>query len=327
VSEPKPVDKATWKVISPPPALPVNAAEALLEEWRGTNRVISAEPLQGGIMNWNYSIRLSGSSDRFVMRFYDRQPASCAKEVRILDLVRDDVPVPRVLHANVSGATGWPPFCVLEFIDGISLRELRARGNAKGVAEACYDAGRLLPRLARHRFARSGILTADLEVAEGPFAGVSSAQVIEHFTSSPLFRQRVDGSLLARITDRVHASDADVAAGDDEVTLVHGDFNSPNILVHETAGAWRVAALLDWEFAFAANIYVDIGNMLRYERPGESRYEPHFSRGLMDAGWKAPAGWVERARFADLPALCELLTREDVPEAVVAELRNLIAEG
>ena len=322
-----PVDKATWKVISPPPPLPIEAADALLEDWRGSNRVVSAEPLSGGIMNWNYAIRLSRSAERFVMRFYDRQPLSCAREVRILELVRDDLPVPRVLYSNTVLAQGWPPFCILEFIDGISLRELRRRGNVKAVAEATFDAGRLLPRLTRHRFSRSGILSAELEVEDGPFAGASLAQVVEHFVSSPLLRQRIGAPLLERLLDRVHANDVEVRGPDDELSLVHGDFNSPNILVREDRGAWRVAAVLDWEFAFAANIFVDIGNMLRYERPGQSRYEPHFSRGLIDGGWSATAGWFQRARLADLPALCELLTRDDVPDAVADELRDLLRTG
>jgi hypothetical protein len=64
--------------------------------------------------------------------------------------------------------------------------------------------------------------------------------------------------------------------------------------------------------------------MLRYERPTQSRYEPHFSRGLLDEGWRAPDDWFLHARLADLPALCELLTRDAVPEAVVNELRELI---
>jgi hypothetical protein len=64
--------------------------------------------------------------------------------------------------------------------------------------------------------------------------------------------------------------------------------------------------------------------MLRYERPGQSRYEPHFSQGLIDGGWNAPSDWFLRARLADLPALCELLARDDVPDAVVAELCDLL---
>jgi aminoglycoside phosphotransferase (APT) family kinase protein len=329
-------DKATWKVVSPPPPLPVGTADALLDPWRNGRSIVEVEPLAGGIMNWNYRIRLSGSAERFVLRFYDRMPQSCAKEVRILSTVRDDVPVPRVLFAEPApaprGPGDFPPFCLLEFIDGISLRELRRRGEVAGVAEASYDAGRLLPRLMRHRFPRTGILSTEMAVEHGPFADGSLLGIIDHVAASPVFAARVDAALRARIESFVRAheglsawpSPADAGAG--RATLAHGDFNSPNILVRQEGGHWTVAAILDWEFAFAGSILVDIGNMLRYERPGQPRYEPHFSRGLADAGVDLPDDWFLRARLADLPALCELLTREDVPDAVVAELKDLIGE-
>ena len=320
-----PAEKATWKVVSPPPALALATADRLLADWRGTNRVIEIEPLDGGIMNWNYAIRLSGAAERFVLRFYDRAPASCAKEVAILGIVRRDVPVPSVLHAAVDGADGYPPFCVLEFIDGISLRTLRRRGDAKGVADATYDAGRLLSRLGRHRFERSGLLSPELAVTDGPFAGASVTDVVEHFVRSPLFRQRVGADLVVRVVDFARANEGRVEQTRGAV-LVHGDLNSPNIFVRQERGSWRVGAILDWEFAFAGSMLCDVGNMLRYERPDQSRYEPHFSRGLIDGGWDAPDDWFLRARLADLPALCELLTREDVPDAIVAELCDLIRQ-
>jgi hypothetical protein len=87
-----PAEKGTWKVVSPPPALPLATADHLLAGWRGTRCVVQAEALDGGIMNWTYAIRLSGSPERFVLRFYDRAPSACAKEVAVLALVRTDVP-------------------------------------------------------------------------------------------------------------------------------------------------------------------------------------------------------------------------------------------
>jgi aminoglycoside phosphotransferase (APT) family kinase protein len=319
-------DKATWKVVSPAPPLPVAKADALLAQWRGGRTVVEVEPLKGGIMNWNYRLRLSGSPERFVLRFYDRNPASCAKEMRVLSLVRDDMPVPAVHHVEATGVDGFPPFCVLEFIDAISLRALRRGGDMNAVAMASYDAGRLLPRLMAHRFERSGVLSAELAVVDGPFAGASLATVVEHFDASALFRERLDPSFRARLLAFVQSNEALHAGTGATVSLVHGDFNSPNIFVRETAGKWRVAAILDWEFAFAGSVFSDVGNMLRYERPGQPRYDPYFSRGLIDGGLALPDDWFLRARLADLPALCELLTRDDVPNEIVAELRDLIAE-
>ena len=324
MTNPNLADKATWKVVSPPPALTVDEADTLLATWRDGRAVAEVAPLSGGIMNWNYRIQLAGSAHRFLLRFYDRMPASCAKETRLLELVRGDVPVPEVLFVNTDGANGQPPYCVLEWIDGISLRELRRRGDDRGVADACYDTGRLLPRLMRHRFDRSGPLDANLNVTDGPFTDAQLSAVVEHFTESTLFRRRVNDTMRARLhvflraTERLHD-----ALG--PATLVHADFNSPNIFVRETNGKWGVAAILDWEFAFAGSILCDVGNMLRYERADRPRYEPHFSRGLADGGWQLPDEWFLRARLADLPALCDLLARDDVPDPIVVELVDLLS--
>jgi len=319
-------DKIAWKVLSPPPVLTPVDADALLANWRGAQSVVDIRPLEGGIMNWNYRIGLSGSTERFVLRFHDRMPTSCAKEVRVLGLVADVLPVPKVLMAAPAGAAGYPPFCILEFIDGISLRELRRRGDTEGVADACYDAGRLLPRLTRHGFDRAGVLSLALEVEDGPFAGASVGDIVDHFAASPAFCRRIDSSLRDRLIAFMGEMAARVRDADQPVCLAHGDFNSPNILVHRHSGRWSVAAILDWEFAFAGSPWCDIGNMLRYERPGECRYEPSFSRGLVDGGLLLGDDWFLRARLADLPALCELLTRDDVPDAIVAELKDVMRE-
>jgi len=326
VTNPNHLDKATWKVVSPPPALTPATIDALLTAWRGDVAVTAVEPLAGGIMNWNYRIRLSGSAEQFVLRFYDRNPESCAKEVKILDLVQSDVPVPRVLFVEPRGAAGYPPFCVLEFIEGISLRELRRRGDAKALADASYDAGRLLARLQRHRFDRSGRLSAGLTVEDDVLAGVSLVGVVDHFVESPVVAGRLDAGLRERLRSFVRATEPLHASPSEPASLVHGDFNSPNIFVRQDGGRWVVAAILDWEFAFSGSMFADIGNMLRYERPGQSRYEPHFSRGLVDGGWEPAGDWSLRARLADLPALCELLTRDDVPDVIVTELRDLITD-
>jgi aminoglycoside phosphotransferase (APT) family kinase protein len=316
-------DKVAWKVVSPPPPLSAGAVDALLEPWRAGRSVVEVQPLTGGIMNWNYRIGLAGSAERFVLRFYDRMPASCAKEVRILGLLADTIPVPRVITANTSGVHGLPPFCVLEFIDGISLRELRRRGAATSVQDACYDAGRLLPTLRALTFEHSGLLSAVPEVTPGPFADASLGEVIAHFARTPALRSRVDAPLRQSL-QRFADGSSGLMADAESACLVHGDFNSPNLFVHERQGQWRVAAILDWEFAFAGSPWCDVGNMLRYERLGRPRYEPGFSRGLRDGGLALGDEWFAQARIADLPALCQLLARDDVPPAIVVELVDLM---
>jgi aminoglycoside phosphotransferase (APT) family kinase protein len=176
-----------------------------------------------------------------------------------------------------------------------------------------------------HRFERSGLLSTELTVEDGPFTGASLTTIVEHLAASAMFRERLDATLRTRLFAFVRSNERQMSRGT-TISLVHGDFNSPNIFVRHDGGKWRVAAILDWEFAFAASVFCDVGNMLRYERPGQPRYDPYFSRGLVDGGLALPDDWFLRARLADLPALCELIARNDVPDEIVAELRDLIGE-
>ena len=317
-------EKSGWKVAGPPPPLSLATAESLLASWRGHRGVEDVRPLDGGLMNRNYRVRLAGSRDVFVLRFFDHDPAACVKEAAVLALVRDTVPVPEVVHVDANGAEGFPPFLVLEFVDGISLRELKRRGDLDALGEAAYDAGKVLARLARHRFDRSGLLTSALTIDSSAFDGATTFGLVDHLAQSPAFQRRVDTDLRRRVDVWARASQrrfGDLSAP----SLVHGDFNSANILVREEGGHWSIAAILDWEFAFAGSFFCDVGNLLRYERADRPRFEPHFSRGCVDGGLALADDWRERALFADLPALCELLARDELPDHVADEVRELIS--
>jgi aminoglycoside phosphotransferase (APT) family kinase protein len=167
----------------------------------------------------------------------------------------------------------------------------------------------------------SPALTVDSTFTTGP---ITTAGLVELFAKSPSFQRRVDARLLDRVLRTAYEWDEHPDAPDVGATLVHGDFNSRNILVRRHAQAWSVAAVLDWEFAFAGPVYCDIGNFLRYERAAQPRFEPFFSRGCRDGGVDLRVNWLMAARMADLPALCDLLARESTPEDVVTEVLGLV---
>jgi len=205
------------------------------------------------------------------------------------------------------------------------MRDLKRRGGRPEIGEAAYDAGRHLAALSTHRFARSGPLTPALTVESSFIDGpLTTAGLIEHFAGSSVFRQRVEAALVERLIDVARRWDEREGAVDGPSTLVHGDFNSRNILVRREGAEWVVAAILDWEFAFAGPALCDVGNFLRYERASRPRFEPSFSRGCRDGGLNLDKGWFRASRMADLPALCELLARDGVPSDVVTELIELV---
>jgi aminoglycoside phosphotransferase (APT) family kinase protein len=291
----------------------------LLDPWARGRAVSQPVFLRGGLMNRNYRVGVGG--DDVVLRFYDRTRTACAKETAILQAVAGVVAAPRVLYAEPDADP--TPFAVLEYVDGISLRELKARGDGEALASAAYDVGRQLAAL--------GSVAVGAEVMGVPgidptvLAGSNvNARLIEHFVESPTLRTRLSESDVERVVRFAWHREELLAPYSGARSIVHGDLNSPNVLVGQSGASWIVSAIIDWEFAFAGHVFYDIGNFLRYERQGVPRFEPWFSRGLADGGVVLPTQWLAMARVADLGALCELLTRTDVPDNVVHEIRGLI---
>lgn len=107
--------------------------------------------------------------------------------------------------------------------------------------------------------------------------------------------------------------------------LVHGDFGGSNLLVRQEAGHWAVAAVLDWEFAFAGVPFVDFGNLLRPplgDRPG---FAAAVAAGYRLAGGDLPEDWRHRSRVIDLFAWLQFLARPDASDALITDACQMVA--
>lgn len=304
-------DKINWTRTAPTDVPSLVEIDALLAPWLGARRVVGARLFKGGLSNRNIALTVDGAPESCVLRFFDRDPSSCAREVDVLQRLRGEVPVPDVLYADAAPADG-PPFAVLSTVTGIPVFQLRQSGDAQALAEAVYDAGCVLGRLRAHH----GPAT--------PFTTIEA--IVEMLVATPIVRQRVGARRTDALIGFVRTMQPRVSEMGAPASLVHGDYNSQNVLVARSPRGWRVSGVLDWEFALDASPYVDVGNFLRYHRASRPRYEPHFSRGLRDGGVELPHDWLTLARFFDVPALCELLARPHVPDEVVAELNLLLDE-
>jgi aminoglycoside phosphotransferase (APT) family kinase protein len=116
-----------------------------------------------------------------------------------------------------------------------------------------------------------------------------------------------------------------LAALNSQSRLVHGDFGHRNLLVQCIDGVWRVAAVLDWEFAISGSPLADIGHfLLRHDKSSMGLIEPSFVKGYLDEGGNLPEDWRHLAALVDLTALCESLTHEQLPGSVANELVELV---
>ena len=87
---------------------------------------------------------------------------------------------------------------------------------------------------------------------------------------------------------------------------------------------WRVAAVLDWEFAFAGSPFFDFGNLLRPPVGDLDGFAEAVAAGYRQAGAAIPPDWRDLARIADLTAWADFLNRTDATPAVIADARRMI---
>jgi len=324
-----PPNREPWRWRPGPRGIPPAGA---LERMTG-RPVQVAEPLPGGLRNTNLKLRLEGLREPVVLRVYEHDPSLCRKEADLLRLLAPSVPVPEVIRAEPDGVGGLPPFALLRFVEGITFLDLKRAGDREAIAQAARSAGEALAAIGRVRFPRSGwigpgpAVTAPL--LEGP-------DPMPRFIERCLEAGRLSPESAARVRSLAWAHAPEYAALDAVARLVHGDFSRRNLVVRPEGGRWKVAAVLDWEFAVCGSPLADLGSFLRYDRAPSDRAprdradaplaEPHFSEGYRQAGGELPDDWRRLARLLDLAALCAALAKDDLPAEAAQELIALVEQ-
>ncbi len=317
--------ESRWVCSEPRAALPAHLLQRVVQRALPGCRVVGAELLTGGLRNANFRVQLDRPPGSFVLRIYEHDASLCRKEVDLIALLGQSVPVPEVLHAETEGCEDLPPYALLRYVEGLSFHELKRSEDAASVAQASHAVGQTLALIGQTTFRASGWIGPGPKVTapllEGPDP---SPRFVELCLASPSLQQRMPADLRDQTRSKVWSLAPELAALDNDASLVHGDFGKRNLLLRRVLGTWTVAAVLDWEFAVSGSPLIDLGHFLRYECASRPRAEPHFSEGYLQAGGTLPKDWRRLSRAVDSIALCESLTHDALPDAVVAELLELV---
>jgi Ser/Thr protein kinase RdoA (MazF antagonist) len=305
--------------------LPADLQARMVETAFPQGRVLEIEALADGFRNSNFKLRIDSFPDSVILRIYEHDPTLCRKESGLFGMLRGSVPVPEVIHAEPRGIEGLPPFALLRYVEGITFRELKRLGDPVAIAQAAHSAGETLAAIHRTVFPRPGWLGPGPAVTAPLLEGRNAmARFVDLCLESGNLRRRLTPDVCEGVCGLMWSALPELALCEEQANLVHGDFNKRNVLVRQNQGRWEVAAVLDWEFAVAAAPVGDLANFLRYERSSRPLAEPFFSNGYLQAGGTLPEDWRRVARLVDLVAMCESLTRDSLPDAVTADLVELV---
>lgn len=231
----------------------------------------SVHLLAGGQANLNLLL-----DEHRVLRVFERDPATAAKERALLERSWETFRVPEILDRGED-------FLLLEWIELAPVSDSTEGGEKVGAAAAEIHAT---------EFSEAGFLGADLEV-ESPLPSARGyvAAALEEL-GDPWIR-RAD-ELVARV-DRL---DEDV--GSTAPVLNHGDFKPANLFLDPNGRL----VVLDWEFAFSGPQLFDLGQLFRW---GPSKaFRDGFAGAYERAGGTLPEAWEEKAEVFDLLNLLDL---------------------
>ena len=287
--------------------------------------VEGAEPVSGGLVNTNLKVTLAGRSAPVLLRLFQRDGGHGLKEVSLLRKLAPLLPVPELLYAADSNPVTGHAYAILSFIEGRSLDALALGG--RDISLAGHALGTALAEIHAKKFAQFGFLDSELKVAhpidldrngllaylENSFAQNSGAARLGRDLVTPLRR------FIEREGDRI-------AAWPGAPCLVHGDCNACNLLVRESpSGAWELAGILDWEFAFSGTPGFDLAHFLRPPLASHAAFVEAVAASYRDSGGALPPDWQTVARITDLFAWIDILSRPDAGANVIADARSFIA--
>ncbi len=281
-------------------------------------RVVDFAPLTAGLRNTNYRVQLADRVTPVVLRLFTADAAACARDVALARLLHGRVPVPAVLYADPAAD---PPWTVTSWSEGERFDVVLQGGNVTDIEAAARAAGTMLAQIHVIGFPHPGFFGPDLEIAQSlDISGGGWAGYIGHC----LFQGHAGHALGAELTQRLWRFVRDNAGRleplNGQSSLVHADYKPWNLLVQHAAEGWSVAAVLDWEFAFAGSPLFDVAIFLRQEAFLPSGYASGFIAGYRAGGGDLPADWHALVKLMDLLNMCSML---DQPEGDTAPARDL----
>jgi aminoglycoside phosphotransferase (APT) family kinase protein len=302
----------------PPPAIDEAYATRCLVACGLRGRVSDVVPCAGGITNANYKVSLVDGRN-VLLRLYRWPHAEPdlergRKEAFLHDLLlRNRVPVPTVHGFAPDGSCS-----VMEWIDGVRLRD--AVGTADGdLSSAWAEAGAAL-RLAHglQPFDRSGVITGGrlepFDVSWGEF----HADLIRRHGRSLRDLDRINDAQLARI-EAASGTASSTLATEPQVRLLHNDPHGSNVLVRKEGAQWRLAAWIDWEYAWMGDPEWDLARFQIFTTAQAGLVE--------DAFWAGYGGSPDPAKFPfyELHAMAWLGSlRNPRPTALTAAARAYV---
>ncbi|NUP08812.1 MAG: aminoglycoside phosphotransferase family protein [Polyangiaceae bacterium] len=311
--------------------LSIDELQHLVEPaFRGAS-VVEHEVIGTGLANTNIRFRLRGEGRSYVLRIHTRDPNAAVRERDLMSYLAKNrnppIPVPPLIYSDVVPSRGANPYSIWGFVEGMLLQDLFGTLPDSELIDVARSCGQVAAALSTHRFSRCGEFGTGLEIVEEygtPSRFVPAA--VHDALFGGLSGERLGAQLRDSLWKAVERTSALLTMLDDRYSLVHSDYKRSNIVVARSGATWSVAAVLDWEFAFAGPPLVDVGLFLRAGDALPVGFRDAFVGGYREAGGELPEEWLRLSRLVDLLSQMTFLNDPRDRPRVVAETIKVVEE-
>jgi Ser/Thr protein kinase RdoA (MazF antagonist) len=284
-----------------------------------------------GLANTNVRFRLEGRESAYVLRLHTREPKAAAREQALMSYLASNpqgpIPVAPLIYSDPTPHLGRFPYSIWGFVEGTLLQELFKTVPDSELVDIAATCGRVAAAFARHRFPTCGEFGEKLAIDQEYGA---PSRFVPDVVCESLYGGLAGERLGVRLRDALWAvverNAPLLAEVDGQYTLVHADYKRSNVLLRRSATTWNVAAVLDWEFAFAGPPIIDVGLFLRAGEALPAGFREAFAAGYRDAGGELPSEWLRLSRLVDLVSQVSFLNDPRDRPRVIAETTAVVEE-
>ena len=285
-------------------------------------KITSITYLSGGLRNTNYKVLVDGYKTPFILRIYTDEDESCEKELAIYKFLKDIIPVPKVYYTSRAKDVIDKQFSILGYLEGITMANMMERGQ-QPEKKIVREIGTLLGMIHGHQFEKTGFLDKNLNICKE--LG-QTHQWLEEYVLEPAStgkaRQKLSHDLVEKLRVFVK-KEKPILSEEFALVLTHGDFKPTNILISRN----KITGILDWEFAFAAPYYFDLGQILRYDEDLPQHFESQLIAGYrQNIDYTISENWKRMAKLIDLINLIGFLNDSEERPEMQKQVVNLISK-
>ncbi|MVX64957.1 aminoglycoside phosphotransferase family protein [Clostridium chromiireducens] len=281
-----------------------NIIGELLEGILENDYITNVIPINEGCRTTNYIVDTNIPEKKYILKIFFSKEQNYKKEIKLLAKLKEDklVNVATIYKVGNNEIIQNREYAIYEYMQGKTIGKAISEGYSIE-NNFIKDVAQFLAQIHSYKFEKAGFLDENLKVVnELP----PLILWYEKFMGSKA-KERLGKDLVHKILYIVNKNGHILNKLDNDIRLVHGDFQGTNILIKDN----KLGGVIDWEFAMAGHPLADIGQFFRYEE--------YFSKDMIKvfeeeynkiSSYKLTNDWYEISKLRDLANLIQLINGE-----------------